>query len=167
MNTNNCTHTRAIPAPDFASAGGYYCPDCRRGCARPSVFAPPPGRSVVSTETPNPPLLTTPVIDPPRSHPKEAPLSRENSELSERLHSKQLVSSSKHKQAHDVYEVSTQGRKYYRYIVTRGHEVDLSIHIRGGNITNSIAIGRADQVRRWIRQGLPPDKIAPMIRQWR
>lgn len=167
MTNHNCTHERAIPSPDFASAGGYYCPDCRSGCQRPAIFAPPPGRSVVSAETTNPPLLTTSLPVALALPPKEEPTLRGNDDLSEESHSKQLVSDSKQIQTQDVYEVSSQGRKYFRYIVNDGHKIMDSIHVKGGNINSPIAQARAEKIRRWIAHGLAPAQIVPMIQQWR
>jgi hypothetical protein len=167
MSLSNCSHDRAIPAADFASAGGWYCPDCKKGCSRPAFFSPPPKSELVSTETRAAPLLTNSVPCPVEKPPNEAPLFRENEELSRDLVSKQLVSVSKHIQAQGVYEVSAKGTRYYRYVVNEGHKILESIHIRGGSISNPIAQARAEKIRRWISHGLNPSQIIPMISQWR
>ena len=167
MNANNCTHTRAIPAADFAAAGGWYCPDCRKGVTRPDFYTPPPKSELVSNESPIAPLLTNSIPQPVEKAPKEVLSSRGQEELPEKMVSKQLVSVSKQLVSQGVYEISAKGIRYFRYVVNEGNKVTMSIHVKGGSISNPIAQSRAEKIRRWIGHGLNPSQIIPMIRQWR
>ena len=166
MNHSHCSHSQAIPAADFAAAGGWYCPQCKRGCSRPAIFSPPPKIELVSNGNTAPPLLTNPNSVPVEKPPNEAPISRGNDELSGRLDSKPLVNVSKRLVSQGVYEISAKGIRYFRYVVNEGNRITISIHVKGGNTNNSRARGRAEQIRRWIAQGLSPETIAPMIRKW-
>jgi hypothetical protein len=67
---------------------------------------------------------------------------------------------------HGVYVVSVKGLKYYRYVVTRGHVQELSLHIPGGNVTRAIARRRAGAILELIRRGHSPSSIHAQIRSW-
>lgn len=66
-----------------------------------------------------------------------------------------------------VYAVPSHGRRYYRYVVSQGHQVVESLHIPGGNVNNPVALARAWEVSRWIRSGRSPRDIIQLIRSWR
>jgi hypothetical protein len=60
----------------------------------------------------------------------------------------------------------SHGSLYYRFAWGRGHRIEGDVHIKGGAIDSPVAAARAEQVQRWINQGVDSNKIAEMIRQW-
>ncbi|MGK7885166.1 MAG: hypothetical protein AB4057_11150 [Crocosphaera sp.] len=55
--------------------------------------------------------------------------------------------------------------KYYRFSYREGRRVK-HIHIKGGNITNPLAIKRRDLVKAWIREDIELEKIIKWIKEW-
>ncbi|MGB3495311.1 MAG: hypothetical protein WBA57_21450 [Elainellaceae cyanobacterium] len=67
---------------------------------------------------------------------------------------------------HQVYEVPSHGRWYYRYVLNQGHRVVMSCHISGGDTHSQLAQNRALEVARWITTGRSPVDIEILIRSW-
>lgn len=136
---NACTHPRSIPGID-----SDWCPDCEQ------VIKPAPSKSAQRlTEIHAQIHLSTPLFNPisVSTHPAVA----YGNEAA--IH-------------HDIYEVPSHGKRYYRYVVTQGHRVIESRHIPGGNINNPKAKQRAARVRSWIEAGMSPSDIIAFIKKW-
>lgn len=69
-------------------------------------------------------------------------------------------------QSHGVYQVSVNGRRYFRYIVNRGHKIEYSLHIAGGSISNPIAQARAKEIQDMIDAGSPVAVVYLTVRSW-
>lgn len=55
--------------------------------------------------------------------------------------------------------------KYYRFSYREGRRVR-HIHVKGGNITNPLAIERRDLLKAWIREDIELEKIIKWIKEW-
>ncbi|MGK7885713.1 MAG: hypothetical protein AB4057_13940 [Crocosphaera sp.] len=60
---------------------------------------------------------------------------------------------------------AAKNNKYYRFSYREGRRVR-HIHIKGGNITNPIAIKRKGLIEAWIRENIPLEKIITWIKEW-
>jgi hypothetical protein len=65
-----------------------------------------------------------------------------------------------------IYQCSSHGRKYFKYVCSIGHHLAIQCWIPGGNIANRTAQRRAAQVKSWIKAGVPPREIERRIKLW-
>lgn len=65
-----------------------------------------------------------------------------------------------------IYECSSHGNKYYKYVCSIGHHLAIQRWIPGGNIRNRTAQRRAAQVKSWIVAGVHPREIERRIGAW-
>ncbi len=60
---------------------------------------------------------------------------------------------------------ASKGNIYYRFSY-RERKRTKHIHIKGGNISNPLAIKRKGLVEAWIREDVPLEKIIQWIKEW-
>jgi hypothetical protein len=147
----SCEHKRAIDTLD-----GLWCPDCKQNL-------PPATRlSGVSAQSIHPaPLLAEPSIT-SESFPPALPLSQGLAcEVA-----MGRTAGGKGKPWRSVRYTRSHGHLYYRFAWGIGHKIEGDVHIKGGSIDSPVAAARAEQVQRWINQGVEPTTIAEMISRW-
>lgn len=65
-----------------------------------------------------------------------------------------------------IYECSSHGQRYFKYVCSLGHKIAYQQWIPGGNVRNPVARKRAAEVRSWIKSGVPPAEIVIRIKRF-
>ena len=60
---------------------------------------------------------------------------------------------------------ASKSNKYYRFSYRKNNKVK-HLHIKGGNISNPLAIKRKELVEAWIREDVALEKIIKWIKEW-
>lgn len=93
------------------------------------------------------------------------PLPRKNSEEADQLFDNNLSITEKSVSEYQPGGTASKSNKYYRFSYRKDNKIK-HIHIKGGNISNPLAIKRKQLVEAWIKEDVALEKIIKWIKEW-
>lgn len=154
----SCSHPRLIVGLDHS-----YCPDCRKSFTQLSLFSESPRIA----QKPARPLLAEPPTPRQPMDAQQLSLFSQSPESALLAETEPDTSASDLARLHQkIYECPSHGQRYFKYVCSLGHKIEIQRWIPGGNVRNRTAQRRAAQVRTWIKEGVGPREIDRRIQVW-